>query len=618
MTCVVVLASHLAAWEQDPPSPVFRSSLQLIEVEAIVRDADGNPVDDLTQAEFEVLEDGVAQPIQSFARLGAEHGGASLAATNASAVDSGVGRHYVLVLDSGDPARVRAIAQQFLDSSIGAKDAVTIIHNGGAVPDSLSFSSDGERLRASVNRVTYLPSQSTVRSFRMLRDVAARLASVSGRRHAVIFIGTGTRLLWNEDPRLIEIAQETKRMFQQAMRTATLANIPVHAIDPSGDEVGAFPPMSGAVSGFIEDPILRLARMQAPSYREAQSSVRLIAELTGGVDVVNTRNWRGGFTRIVQDRGPSYLLTYSSPANQRDGRFHAIEVRLTRPDLRVQAKRGYYALPPGSTAPPLALPRNLSVRARDVLQGGATDTNAGITVSVAGLTDLPLSVLVTMHVDAAAVPLDVASPVEIVWAATDEDDLLRAVQRHEVQVRRGVSSFIAYGRLPVERGRYRIKAFAVQKHGTLGVATASVDTTLAPGEPGTFTDVVLATSGEASAHVVLEDKRLRRLLSGPPAASRKFSSADTLTALVDFIDRTSLRSRKLVLRATMTGADGVTVMRRESAVSQSTMVTVVSFSMTTPLASFPPGEYALRFEARAGENGDVAVFRETTFVIYNP
>ena len=50
---------------QAPQPPTFRSSTQLIEVDARVFDTKGKFVADLTKVDFEVLEDGVPQAIQA-------------------------------------------------------------------------------------------------------------------------------------------------------------------------------------------------------------------------------------------------------------------------------------------------------------------------------------------------------------------------------------------------------------------------------------------------------------------------------------------------------------------------------------------------------------------------
>jgi len=56
--------------EQAPPAqpvPQFRSSVSLVLVDVVVRDRAGAPVKGLTAEDFEILEDGVRQQIQTFA-----------------------------------------------------------------------------------------------------------------------------------------------------------------------------------------------------------------------------------------------------------------------------------------------------------------------------------------------------------------------------------------------------------------------------------------------------------------------------------------------------------------------------------------------------------------------
>src|SRR5262249_8232833 len=53
---------------QNPPQqpPVFRTGTELVRVDATVFDKKGQPVTDLSERDFEVMEDGVSQPIKSF------------------------------------------------------------------------------------------------------------------------------------------------------------------------------------------------------------------------------------------------------------------------------------------------------------------------------------------------------------------------------------------------------------------------------------------------------------------------------------------------------------------------------------------------------------------------
>ena len=49
-----------------PQQPTFRTGVNFVRVDAIVTDKQGNPVADLKPTDFEVLEDGKPQTIESF------------------------------------------------------------------------------------------------------------------------------------------------------------------------------------------------------------------------------------------------------------------------------------------------------------------------------------------------------------------------------------------------------------------------------------------------------------------------------------------------------------------------------------------------------------------------
>lgn len=73
----VLLATTLRASSQTPQRgqppqlPTFRGGTNLVQVDAIVADADGHPIVDLTATDFEVLDDGKPVPIDRVRFLGA-------------------------------------------------------------------------------------------------------------------------------------------------------------------------------------------------------------------------------------------------------------------------------------------------------------------------------------------------------------------------------------------------------------------------------------------------------------------------------------------------------------------------------------------------------------------
>src|SRR5215212_4974053 len=50
----------------DPQQPVFRTGINFVRVDVIVTDSKGNPIDDLKAEDFEVVEEGKPQKIDTF------------------------------------------------------------------------------------------------------------------------------------------------------------------------------------------------------------------------------------------------------------------------------------------------------------------------------------------------------------------------------------------------------------------------------------------------------------------------------------------------------------------------------------------------------------------------
>jgi len=76
-----------------------------------------------------------------------------------------------------------------------------------------------------------------------------------------------------------------------------------------------------------------------------QQNMQEVAEATGGFAVLNTNQIAEPMQRVMEDIRTHYELSYVPKSTTYDGHFCKIEVKLSRSNLTVQTRKGYYALP---------------------------------------------------------------------------------------------------------------------------------------------------------------------------------------------------------------------------------------------------------------------------------
>jgi VWFA-related protein len=84
----------------------------------------------------------------------------------------------------------------------------------------------------------------------------------------------------------------------------------------------------------------------AANLRARQNGLRVLADTTDGVSIVNTNNVAPLLKKVVDDLSSYYLMTYASTNSKLDGKFRSISVRVSRAGVQTRARRGYRALTP--------------------------------------------------------------------------------------------------------------------------------------------------------------------------------------------------------------------------------------------------------------------------------
>ena len=176
-----------------------------------------------------------------------------------------------------------------------------------------------------------------------LKNVADWFGSVRGRRKAILFVSEGIDYDIHD---IIPGTGSTHRgasmildSTRDAIAAATRSNVAIYGIDPRGlTDLGD---ESIEIQSFPDDTSLGIGPGSLQNeLRLSQDSLRTLSDETGGFAVVNQNDFASAFQRIVEDNSSYYVLAYYPP-DARPGRYHKIEVRVSRPDLIVRARRGH-------------------------------------------------------------------------------------------------------------------------------------------------------------------------------------------------------------------------------------------------------------------------------------
>jgi hypothetical protein len=152
-----------------------------------------------------------------------------------------------------------------------------------------------------------------------------------------------------EAERLRFAALDHTKRFRELLDRANRANVSFYPVDPRG--VVVFDDDIFPVAGVGQNPAIP-GTEDLRRRNERGDSLRMMADATDGVAVLDTNNFAPALQRITNDLSSYYLLGYYS-SGKLDGRFHAITVRVTRPGVQIRARRGYLA---ATTAAPVAAP----------------------------------------------------------------------------------------------------------------------------------------------------------------------------------------------------------------------------------------------------------------------
>lgn len=279
----------------------IRSGVELVSLNVTVTEGGGGKyLTDLTEAEFEVYEDGAKQKVTFFSRTLQPISLALLLDTSASmeermavAQEAAIG--FARQLRKDDQAEVIEFDSQVRILSPFTNDAV-------ALEKAIRTTSpDGS---TSLYNALYI-------SLKELKKVKATAMS-DIRRQAIVLLSDG-----DDTSSLIE--------FEEVLDLAKRSETVIYAIG------------------------LRQGELARKEFKEAEFVLKQLANETGGraYFVNDARELQKIYQSIWDELSSQYSIAYSSGNPKRDGAWRRIQVRLLRPNASARTKQGYYG-PTGS------------------------------------------------------------------------------------------------------------------------------------------------------------------------------------------------------------------------------------------------------------------------------
>src|SRR5262245_8759413 len=610
--------------QQNPQqqTPTFRVRIDYVEVDVVVTDRQGNLVRDLKKEDFQVLEDGKAQTINTFSLVDIPIERADRPLFQPNAIEPDVrtnerpfeGRVYVMVIDDlhtlpGRTPRVKAAARQFIERRFGANDLMAIVHTSGASDANQEFTSNKRLLLAAVDRTngrkldsatanktreyfntrdlrqqgdTLNDPEDAERGFNArntldtLRNVAEWFGSVRGRRKTILFVSEGIDYdiydMIASNGSNHQSASMVLDATRDAIAAATRSNVAIYGIDPRGlTDLGD---ESIEIQSYPDDTSLGIGPGSLQNeLRLSQDSLRVLSEETGGFAVVNKNDYATAYQRIVEDNSSYYVLAYYPP-DARPGRLHKIDVRVTRPGLTVRGRKGYIT-PKKDAVTTAAVKGPSTPELREAIDRPLPVSGLTMHVFAAPCKGAAPNASVLFGVEMRGRDLQLAQNGKVLlsYLAIDQNGKIKGGNtdsmsmpnlKPETKARIEQTGLRMLNRLDLPPGKYSLRIAA---HDTNGGNVGSVQYDLAvpdfQKEKFSISGLVLTSGLGASLPTVRADEQLKQVLPGPASSSRSLPQNDEIVLFTEVYDNEGSKTHKVDIVTTIRTDEGREVFKTD-------------------------------------------------------
>src|SRR5262245_20747378 len=410
--------------QQPPPAdpaqpPVFRTGINFVRVDVIISDKTGNPVADLSQADFDVTEDGKPQKIETFkfVKLDGGRGDAIKEPPREIRTDYDEEmeaarddvRLFAIFLDDYHVRKGASLASRnqlsrFIETQLGPSDMVGVMYplestasvrmtrNHSAVMRGLA-QFEGRKYDYTPRNMyeeqyANYPTETVERirnqvSLSALKSLIVHMGSLKEGRKTLVVVSEGYTYMVppqmrNANAQLPGLGNpnahnpmagtndinEDRAAWSLGMDMDSDLREVYDTANRNNVAIYAVDPRGLATFEFDINEGVGL-QTDTKYLNSTMDSLRMLSENTDGRAIVNRNDLVAGMKQITKDASAYYLIGYNSSQAPQDGKFHEIKVRVKRPGVQVRARKGYWAFTAEQAQRALAPPKPAAPKAVD-------------------------------------------------------------------------------------------------------------------------------------------------------------------------------------------------------------------------------------------------------------
>ena len=306
-TLLVVWALAAPALPQEPAAqgPVIKSQVNLVNIFATVRDKNKHIVGDLKQEDFKITEDNQDQKIAFFSKE------VTLPITLALLLDTSGSEQFML-------GAIQEAGGSFLRRVLRKGDEALVMSFDTDVDLLSDFTDD----RAQLDRAVHRARINVSTRGGMINPGPVPTSNVTGTAlYDAIYLACSEKLNTEAGRKAIVIVTDaqdegSKVRIEEAVEAAQRTDTVIHVI-------------------LVADP----------HYGANSGAARKLADETGGrvLSASSDKKLMQAFDEISEELRSQYTLGYYPSNSALDGKFRKIRVETANHDLKVLARKGYYA-----------------------------------------------------------------------------------------------------------------------------------------------------------------------------------------------------------------------------------------------------------------------------------